>query len=63
MKIARIALGLLLAFVGAVWTLQGLGSAFVPQSFMTNSMWWVWIGLVTLVMGVAIVIRSLRKPD
>jgi hypothetical protein len=52
------ALGVVLALVGAVWTLQGLG--LLGGSFMTGSTLWLVIGLVALVAGVALVVRSLR---
>jgi len=51
-------LGALLALLGVLWTLQGLG--LVGGSFMTGSRVWVVIGLVALAAGGALVIRSLR---
>lgn len=52
------ALGVVLALIGAVWTLQGLG--LVGGSFMTGSTLWLVIGLVALVAGVWLVARTLR---
>jgi uncharacterized membrane protein HdeD (DUF308 family) len=52
------ALGVVLALVGALWTLQGLN--LVGGSFMTGSTLWLVIGLVALVGGVALLARSLR---
>ena len=52
------AIGIVLALVGALWTLQGLG--LVGGSFMTGSTLWLVIGLVALVAGVWLVLRSLR---
>ena len=40
-----------MVLAGSVWTLQGLNSEFVPQSFMTGSGAWVVIGIVTVVAG------------
>lgn len=61
MRVARIGAGILVSLVGIVWTLQGLGSEYVPQSFMTNSVWWVVIGLATLIAGVTLVVRASRQ--
>ncbi len=52
------ALGVVLALVGALWTLQGVGV--VGGSFMTGSRVWLVIGLVALVAGVWLLVRSLR---
>lgn len=52
------AIGIVLALVGALWTLQGLG--LVGGSFMTGSTLWLVIGLVALVAGVWLLLRSLR---
>jgi hypothetical protein len=46
------------ALIGLVWTLQGLGSEYAPQSFMTNSRLWVIIGVVTMIGGGWLVRRS-----
>ncbi|NHZ70864.1 MAG: hypothetical protein GWP18_04415 [Proteobacteria bacterium] len=61
MRTAKILVGLVLVFFGAVWTLQGLGSTFVPVSFMTNARIWVAIGLITALGGAALVARSYRR--
>lgn len=50
--------GIVVAFIGLVWTLQGLGSEFAPRSFMTNSPAWVIIGVVTMVGGAWLARRS-----
>ena len=53
--------GLLLVLIGAVWTLQGFGV--VGGSFMTCSTMWLVIGLVTVVVGIALVVpRRSRRP-
>jgi hypothetical protein len=54
MRIAGIAAGLVIAVIGGGWTLQGLNSQIVPQSFMTGSRTWVLIGFATLVAGLAL---------
>jgi hypothetical protein len=51
-------LGVVLALIGAVWTLQGAG--LLGGSFMTGSRLWLVIGLVALVAGVWLLVRSLR---
>jgi len=51
-------LGVVLALIGALWTLQGVG--LVGGSFMTGSTLWLVIGLVALVAGIWLVLRSLR---
>ena len=53
--------GLLLVLIGAVWTLQGFGVG--GGSFMTGSTMWLVIGLVTVVVGIALVVpRRSRRP-
>jgi len=61
MRIPTIVGGSLLAVAGAIWTLQGLGSSFVPVSFMTNAREWVVIGLLTMTIGVVLVVRGARR--
>lgn len=58
MRIVVPVLGTLLALLGALWTLQGANV--VGGSFMTGSRMWLVIGLVCLVAGIALVVRSLR---
>ena len=54
-------IGVVLVLVGGLWTLQGFGV--VGGSFMTGSTAWLVIGLVTVVMGVALLVprRSRRR--
>lgn len=54
MRIVGIVAGLVMALAGGVWTLQGLNSQIVPQSFMTGSRTWVLIGFTSLVAGLAL---------
>jgi hypothetical protein len=58
MRFVLPALGVVLALVGAVWTLQGVGV--IGGSFMTGSRVWLVIGLVALVAGIWLLVRSLR---
>ena len=54
-------IGVVLILVGGLWTLQGLG--LVGGSFMTGSVAWLVIGLVTVVMGIALLVpRRSRRP-
>lgn len=59
MRLVVPVLGALLALLGAIWTLQGLG--LVGGSFMTGSKVWLVIGLVALVAGGWVVVRALRR--
>ena len=58
MRFVLPALGVVLAVIGAVWTLQGAG--LLGGSFMTGSRLWLVIGLVALVAGGWLLVRSLR---
>ncbi len=51
----------LLVVMGVVWALQGLGSAYVPTSFMTNAPEWILIGVVTAAAGVALLVKLTRS--
>lgn len=53
-----IVVGVLLALVGALWTLQGAGV--VTGSFMSGSRMWLIIGVVALLVGIGLLVRSLR---
>lgn len=55
---AGIVVGVLLALVGALWTLQGAGV--VGGSFMTGSRVWLIIGVVAFLAGVGLLVRTLR---
>lgn len=56
-----LATGILLVLAGSVWVLQGLDVAFAPQSFMTNSRWWVYWGILAGVVGVFLVFRYVKS--
>ena len=61
MRYAGVVGGMFVALIGLVWTLQGLGSEYAPQSFMTNSRLWLIIGVATMVGGVWLARRSWRR--
>ncbi len=56
-----LATGILLVLAGSVWILQGLDVAFAPQSFMTNNRWWVYWGILAVVVGVFMVVRYVKS--
>ncbi|MDX8467724.1 hypothetical protein RFM26_18695 [Mesorhizobium sp. VK23B] len=49
MRLIRNLLALLVLAIGVLWSLQGLG--LVPGSFMTGQRQWLYIGLVTVLVG------------
>ncbi|MFI7453960.1 hypothetical protein ACIBQX_41175 [Nonomuraea sp. NPDC049714] len=59
-----VAIGVLLAAVGGLWTLQGLGV--VGGSVMTGDTTWAVIGPIVLIVALALVVigvRGLRGPS
>jgi len=52
------AVGVVLALIGALWTLQGVGV--IGGSFMTGSRLWLIIGLIALVVGIGLIWRAMR---
>ena len=56
---ALIVIGGLVALVGIVWTLQGLG--YVGGSFMSGATLWAIIGPIVVLAGLAIVALGLRS--
>jgi hypothetical protein len=50
--------GALLIVAGLVWLAQGLNLPFAPRSFMTADRVWAFIGAVTIVAGVTLLVRS-----
>lgn len=52
MRVAVLALAILLVLIGGVFTGQGLG--YIPGSFMTGDIHWFWIGGGMIVVGVAL---------
>ena len=61
MRIAKIAGGVVLAFVGIVWMLQGFGATYVPTSFMTKAPEWIFIGLITALGGAWLAVSAWRN--
>ena len=52
MRIILVVLGVLVSLAGAVWALQGAG--FLLGSFMSNDPTWLWIGVITVPIGLGI---------
>ena len=50
MRLIRFVLALIVLGLGALWSLQGLG--LVSGSFMTGQTRWLYIGLITMLVGV-----------
>lgn len=61
MRIALLALGVLLALSGLVWIAQGLNLPYAPRSFMTADRGWVVLGAVALLGGLALIGRARRR--
>ena len=59
MRIIIVVLGVLLALAGAVWALQGAG--FLLGSFMSNDPTWLWIGVITALIGIVILGLGVRS--
>ncbi|UVK39631.1 hypothetical protein LHFGNBLO_001022 [Mesorhizobium sp. AR10] len=51
MRLVRNLLALLVLAIGVLWSLQGLG--LVRGSFMTGQSQWLYIGIVTVLIGLA----------
>ncbi|MGD0926400.1 MAG: hypothetical protein ABR926_14530 [Streptosporangiaceae bacterium] len=51
--------GSLIVIAGVVWTLQGLG--FIKGSVMTGVTWWVLVGPLVALGGVAVTMTGLRR--
>jgi Ca2+/Na+ antiporter len=58
MRYVLLIVGGLLAFVGAVWLLQGVG--ILPGSFMTGQAFWAIVGAVLLAVGGSLVLAGFR---
>jgi hypothetical protein len=54
-----IVVGLVVAFAGAVFTLQGVG--LLGGSFMSGSATWAVIGIALVVVGLAVYARATRE--
>ncbi len=58
MRLVGSVVGVLLALVGCVWFLQGINV--LPGSFMTGQTKWAVYGVLTLVIGLAVIWFSRR---
>ena len=58
MRYVLLIVGGLLAFVGAVWLLQGVG--ILPGSFITGQAFWAIVGAVLLAVGGSLVLAGFR---
>ncbi len=59
MKLGLNVVGILVALVGAIWLLQGIGV--LQGSFMSNSAQWALIGILMLVIGGGVLIYNQRR--
>jgi len=59
MRITLNIVGVLCAFFGIVWILQGVN--ILPGSFMTGDIKWAIIGAVLLLVGIAVLVKANRK--
>ncbi|AEV74894.1 hypothetical protein MycrhN_4400 [Mycolicibacterium rhodesiae NBB3] len=60
MRIAIVVLGLLVAFFGIVFTLQGFG-VIVSDSPMTNTTTWSILGPIIAVVGIVLAVGASRR--
>ncbi|WP_172371580.1 hypothetical protein [Mesorhizobium sp. NZP2234] len=51
MRLTKNLLALIVLAIGALWSLQGIGV--VGGSFMTGQLQWLYIGIVTMLVGLA----------
>jgi hypothetical protein len=58
MRYALVVVGGLMALMGGVWMLQGVG--ILPGSFMTGQTFWAAVGALMLIAGAALVFAGLR---
>jgi NO-binding membrane sensor protein with MHYT domain len=61
MRALLVALGAIMALVGAVWTFQGLG--YLEGSPMTDQSIWAILGPVLAGLGVALVVVAARRRE
>jgi hypothetical protein len=59
MKIVLSIVGLLLIVMGAIWALQGL--SLIGGSFMVGQTRWLYIGLLTIVVGAGLLFSVRRN--
>jgi hypothetical protein len=61
MKVTGIVVGALVVVMGLVWTLQGAGVLVTGNSPMEGASLWVYLGIVTMVIGAVIAWLGLRR--
>jgi hypothetical protein len=61
MKTVGVVVGALVAALGLVWTLQGAGVLTTGNSFMEGARLWVFLGIVTMLVGGLIAWLGLRR--
>ena len=61
MKLGLNIFGILLALLGLVWFLQGIGV--LQGSVMSNQTQWVIIGLVLIGIGAGVLVYNNRRPQ
>ncbi len=59
MRRGRVILGLVMLVLGDVWFFQGIG--ILPGSFMTGSRFWAVTGAVVAIVGMVLLIGTLRR--
>jgi len=59
MRMATTIVSVLLILMGGLWALQGVG--LVGGSFMTGNSNWLYIGIVTAIVGIAGLVLSRRR--
>lgn len=60
MRLFRYLLALIVLAIGALWSLQGIGV--VGGSFMTGQPQWLYIGIVTILVGLLGLAWASRSP-
>ena len=59
MRWVMIVVGVLLALIGAVWSLQGVGV--LQGSVMTGSSFWATVGVLALICGLVLLYVGVRR--
>ncbi|MEK6987719.1 MAG: hypothetical protein AABX97_06450 [Candidatus Thermoplasmatota archaeon] len=60
MRTLVVVVGVVVLLLGTVWALQGAG--ILLGSFMSNDPTWLWIGAITAVVGLALLVFGVRLP-
>jgi len=58
-RVILVIVGVLITLAGLVWALQGAGV--ILGSFMSNDPTWIWIGVATVIVGLALLAFGLRS--